>query len=435
MSEHGLSQVQNEPFHLAHHKARRRRIGDDLFFAACILLIAYVALPLLYARAPIRVPIAEMLQGPQLGHILANCTANALVMLGALIGRGDRLDRKLAGVLSNALVVHGTLAFIILVARQPYSNLIMPLAVVVSIFGGVLVMYVQHRSVRPRIAVLGSSAASVEGALIGDHDCINDPRADLRPYDILLTVSIVDLSPEWAGALSRAMLGGKRVRHLAEFSEERRGLVAIDHFDLEHLPPGGLTSYRTRKRLLDMSLILVTAPITVPVVLLAMLAILVSMGGPVFFIQERVGLGGQPFRMFKLRTMRPLSPAHEARTTVVGDARITALGRILRRYRIDELPQLWNVLAGQMSIIGPRPEWTVLSKQYAAELPVYAYRHLVRPGITGWAQVRGGYAGDLAETRVKVGYDLFYIKNMSFSMDSQILIRTVWTLLSGNGAR
>lgn len=435
MSEQGLSQVQNAPLHLAHDKARRRRVGDDLFFAGCILLICFVVLPLLYASAPIRVPIAEMLQGPQLAHILANCTANVLVMLGALIGRGDRLDRKLAGVLSNALVVHGALAFIILVARQPYSNLIMPLAVIASVFGGSIVMYVQHRSVRPRIAVLGVRDPAVESALIDEYDHVDDPRADLRAYDILLTLSIIDLSPEWAGALSRAMLGGKRVRHLAEFSEERRGLVAIDHFDLEHLPPGGLTSYRTRKRLLDISLIVITAPITLPLVLLAMLAVLVTMGRPVFFNQERMGLGGKPFRMYKLRTMRPLSSAGQARTTEVGDSRITSLGRILRRYRIDELPQLWNVLTGEMSIIGPRPEWTVLSEQYTAQLPVYAYRHLVRPGITGWAQVRGGYAGDLAETRVKVGYDLFYIKNMSFSMDSQILIRTVWTLISGNGAR
>lgn len=435
MSEQGLSQVQNEPLHLAYDKARRRRMGDDLFTAGCILLISFIALPLLYARAPIRVPIEEMLRGPQLAHILANCAANALVMLGALVGRGDRLDRKLAGVLSNALVVHGALAFFILVARQPYSNLIMPLAVIVSIIGGVLIMYMQHRVVRPRIAVLGARDPVVESMLIGDFDFVNNPNTDLRAYDILLTASVIDLSPEWAGALSRAMLGGKRVRHLAEFSEERRGLVAIDHFDLEHLPAGGLTSYRTRKRLLDIGLILVTAPITVPVVLVAMLTVFCTMGRPMFFIQQRVGLGGKPFRMYKLRTMRPLSPADQARTTLVGDARITPLGRILRRYRIDELPQLWNVLKGHMSIIGPRPEWTVLSEQYTAELPVYAYRHLVRPGITGWAQVRGGYAGDLAETRVKVGYDLFYIKNMSFSMDSQILIRTVWTLLSGNGAR
>ena len=88
-----------------------------------------------------------------------------------------------------------------------------------------------------------------------------------------------------------------------------------------------------------------------------------------------------------------------------------------------------------MSIKGPRPEWSVLSEQYIRELPVYAYRHLVRPGITGWAQVRGGYAGDLAETRIKVGYDLFYIKNLSFALDVQILVRTVWTLVSGSGAR
>lgn len=435
MPEQGLSQVHNQPLHLAHDKARRRRIGDDLFFAGCILLICFVALPLVYARAPLGVPIGEMLQGQQLIHILANCTANALVMLGALVGRGDRLDRKLAGVLSNTLVVHGALAFLILVGRQPYSNLIMPLAVFVSIFFGMVIMYVRHRAVRPRIAVLGAKDREIEDALIGEYDFVDDPRTDLRTYDILLTVSVIDLSPEWAGALSRAMLGGKRVRHLAEYSEERRGLVAIDHFDLEHLPAGGLTSYRTRKRLLDIGLILVTAPITAPLVLLAMLAVALTMGRPVFFVQERVGLGGKPFRMYKLRTMRPLSSTDEARTTTVGDARVTPLGRILRRYRIDELPQLWNVLQGHMSIIGPRPEWTVLGEQYIAELPVYAYRHLVRPGITGWAQVRGGYAGDLAETRVKLGYDLFYIKNMSFSMDSQILIRTVWTLLSGSGAR
>ena len=88
-----------------------------------------------------------------------------------------------------------------------------------------------------------------------------------------------------------------------------------------------------------------------------------------------------------------------------------------------------------MSIIGPRPEWTLLSEKYSRDLPAYVYRHLVRPGITGWAQVRGGYASDLAETRTKVGYDLYYIKNLSFSFDLQILIRTLWTLLAGGGAR
>ena len=122
-------------------------------------------------------------------------------------------------------------------------------------------------------------------------------------------------------------------------------------------------------------------------------------------------------------------------STVERDLRVSSVGRVLRRFRVDELPQLLNVLRGDMSIIGPRPEWTLLSEKYSQELPVYTYRHLVRPGITGWAQVRSGYASDLAETRTKVGYDLFYIKNLSFSLDIQILVRTVWTLISGGGAR
>jgi lipopolysaccharide/colanic/teichoic acid biosynthesis glycosyltransferase len=435
MPEQQLSQIINDPFELAHNKDRLRRLVDDVFFSSCILIVSFAALPVLYALAPSQASLNEMLQGQQLSHILANCSANALVMLGALVVRGDRLDIKMTTVLGSALVVHGSLAFIILVARHSYSTLIMPLALIVSLFSGTLVMYAQHRIKRPRIAFLSTNSLLFEGAPTGSRDRITDPNADLRPYDIILTDSMTELSPEWASLISRAMIGGKRVRHFSEFDEEQRGLVAVDHFNLEHIPPGALARYRNLKRLIDIGLIIATLPITVPIVLLAMLAILVTMGRPVFFIQERTGFGGKPFQVYKLRTMLPASAAIDTRTTVVGDARITPLGRILRRYRIDEIPQLWNVMKGDMSIIGPRPEWTVLSDRYAAELPVYVYRHLVRPGITGWAQVRGGYASDLEETRVKVGYDLFYIKNISFSMDIQILIRTIWTLISGSGAR
>lgn len=430
-----LDRVQNEPLHVAHHAARRQRIITNLFFIACILIVCFGALPFFYARIPLNIPMAAMLTGAPLAHILVNCLANALVCLGSVVHRSDRLDRKLAAVFSSTLVVHGAIALYILLARQPHSNLIMPAAVLVSLSGGALVMYAQHRRISPKIAVLGNLTPSLWDSLDFDYEAISDPQADLRTYDILLTTDVVDLSPEWAATVSRAMLAGKRVRHLQEFIEERRGLVSLAHFDIEHLPVGGLTSYRVRKRLLDIGLVLVTSPLTVPLMGLAMLLIGVTMGRPVLFVQERTGMGGKPFKMYKLRTMRPASIQSEARATTKGDTRITPLGGIFRRYRIDELPQLWNVLRGDMSVIGPRPEWTILSEQYTADLPVYAYRHLVRPGITGWAQVRGGYAGDLAETRVKVGYDLFYVKNQSFSMDIQILVRTVWTLLSGDGAR
>lgn len=430
-----LEKIHNEPLHLAHDKARRRRLGDQLFFAVCIVIICFVVLPVFYALVPIRIPFEQMLQGEQLAHILLNSLANALVLLGALRLREDQLDRKLGDVLSLALVVHGLLAFFILVTRQPHSNLILLSAACVSMLGGMIIIYTLNHTVQPKIAMLGPLVGPLDFSRVGPCDHVMNPQVDLRPYDILLTASMVDLSPEWAGAISRAMIAGKRVRHLAEFAEERCGLVAIDHFDVEHLPAGGLTSYRTRKRLLDICLILLTAPISIPVLLMAMLIVRVTMGSPVLFIQERIGMGGRPFQMYKLRTMRPPPTNAPVRTTAIGDARVTAVGKVFRRYRIDELPQLWNVLKGEMSIVGPRPEWTTLSLQYAAELPVYNYRNLVRPGITGWAQVRGGYAGDLAETRAKVAYDLFYIKNLSFALDVQILIRTVWTLVSGSGAR
>jgi lipopolysaccharide/colanic/teichoic acid biosynthesis glycosyltransferase len=121
--------------------------------------------------------------------------------------------------------------------------------------------------------------------------------------------------------------------------------------------------------------------------------------------------------------------------TIRNDTRITPLGKWLRRFRIDELPQLWNVLKGDMSIVGPRPEQRSLSDDYTRAIPAFAYRSMVRPGITGWAQVRAGYAADLAETRIKLGYDLFYLKYFSFSLDVQILLRTIWILLSGRGVR
>ena len=435
MPEQRLSRNKNDPIELIDAKEHYRRLVDDVFFAGCILLVCFAAVPVLYALAPIRVSLNEMLQGQQLQHILANCSANALVMVGALVVRGDRFDSKLAAVLGSSLVVHGSLAFIILVTRQPYSTLIMPLSLLVSIVGGTAVMYAQHLVRQPRIAVLITKSLAFEGATILGRDHITDPSADLRAYDILLTDTIIDLSPEWAGLVSRAMIGGKRVRHLSEFNEEQRGLVAVDHFSLEHIPPGALSRYRNIKRFMDIGLIIITVPVTVPVLLLAILAVLFTMGRPVFFLQERTGFGGRPFQVYKLRTMIPPSSASDKNATVLGDARVTPLGRILRRYRIDEIPQIWNVIKGDMSIIGPRPEWTVLSDRYAAELPAYIYRHLVRPGITGWAQVRGGYASDLSETRIKVGYDLFYIKNISFSMDIQILVRTIWTLISGSGAR
>jgi len=395
---------------------------------------ALVAMPYVYAVALYQDQFATAFAPPAGALLYWNAGCNALVMIWALHVRG-RFDRKLASILNRVFLVHGGLAFFVLVTRQPHSNQVMLQAAVSSIILGAIVMLVIHRDRRTHAALLGDWHPLAKQVRI-PCDWVQDPRLDMSQYDVLLTSSVIDLSPEWAQALSRALLMGKPVRHLAEYVEEDRGRVCLDHFDLDHLPANGLVSYQNRKRLMDIGLVLLTLPVTVPLLVSGALLSWVMMGGPILFVQDRVGRGGRVFKMYKLRTMRTPQLADAISPTISrDDHRITPLGRWLRRFRIDELPQLWNVLKGDMSVIGPRPEWVLLSERYVRELPVYAYRHLVRPGITGWAQVRGGYAADMAETRVKVGYDLFYIKNLSFSLDVQILGRTILTLITGSGAR
>ena len=209
---------------------------------------------------------------------------------------------------------------------------------------------------------------------------------------------------------------------------------AADLLDPDHLRAPGPAGYRRGKRLLDIGAVVILAPLAAPIVAVAGAVILLTMGWPVFFSQPRVGLGGREFLILKLRTMRKAGPAGE-RATAIGDGRVTPFGRWLRRFHIDELPQLWNVLAGEMSLVGPRPEQPGLAAAYAQQAPGFAYRQLVRPGITGWAQVHAGYAGDLEEIRVRLVYDLHYLRNVSFGLDLEICVRTIWVVVSGRGAR
>jgi len=221
---------------------------------------------------------------------------------------------------------------------------------------------------------------------------------------------------------------------------EERGRFAEDGLETAIEASGleqtrrGLAWRRSGKRLFDIVVSLALAPVALVVVAAASAVVLLTMGRPVFFRQARVGLGGRQFMILKLRTMEPSETGGQI-ATAIGDRRITPVGRWLRRSHIDELPQLWNVLAGEMSLVGPRPEQPALAEAYAREVPGFAQRALLRPGITGLAQVKAGYAADLAETRVKLRHDLYYVGNCSFSLDVEICARTVWALLSGVGTR
>ncbi|MGH6877048.1 MAG: sugar transferase, partial [Rhizomicrobium sp.] len=175
---------------------------------------------------------------------------------------------------------------------------------------------------------------------------------------------------------------------------------------------------------------------TAPVLALAMLAIKLEDGGPVFYTQERIGLGGRSFLLYKLRSMREHAENDGTPAwTAERDVRITNVGRIIRKLRIDELPQLWNVLRGDMSLIGPRPERPYFVLQFSGSIPFYDYRHAIRPGITGWAQVSFRYGASLEDARRKLSYDLYYIKNRGVLLDIVILLRTVGVVLRGEGAR
>ena len=176
-----------------------------------------------------------------------------------------------------------------------------------------------------------------------------------------------------------------------------------------------------------------------PVLAIVALAIRFDSPGPALFRQQRVGYRAERFQVFKFRSMAMVSDQQAdemtSAITKAKDARITRFGAFLRRSRLDELPQIINILRGEMSWIGPRPEATVLSEWYEQELPYYSYRHIVRPGITGWAQVNQGHVAEVDDVREKLHYDFYYIKNFSPWLDVLIVFRTIRTILTGFGAK
>jgi len=217
-----------------------------------------------------------------------------------------------------------------------------------------------------------------------------------------------------------------RVCELSDFYEAVFGHVPTAEINaswFEYLVSPAYRESRRIKRVLDLVVALVLALIFLPVIAAAALLIATDGGGP-FFRQVRIGERGRPITIYKLRTMRS-SRGTAARWSFAGDPRVTPLGRFLRRTHIDELPQLLNVLRGEMSIVGPRPEQPEFVSRLEDSLPFYERRHLIKPGITGWAQIRCGYAGSDRGSALKLCHDLFYMKYGSIRLDLLILVRTV----------
>ena len=189
------------------------------------------------------------------------------------------------------------------------------------------------------------------------------------------------------------------------------------------------------RRLVSITVSLVALTICLPFVPFIALAVRLSSPGPIFFSQMRVGRRGRPFRVFKFRTMRQDAEAKGAVWAAKNDPRVTTLGRFMRKTRLDETPQLWNVLRGDMAFVGPRPERPELVQWLSNEIPYYDLRHIIRPGITGWAQVRYQYGASLEETSQKLEYDLYYVKHLSLGLDLLIIFETIKTIILRRGAQ
>lgn len=275
--------------------------------------------------------------------------------------------------------------------------------------------------------------------ILGNHESMAEIISNQGVTDLILAISN-EMNHGMFQSILTAQEEGINLTTMTETYESLSGRVPIDLLEsdwvvrafLDRAPTSGF--YRLAKRLMDLLLGLIGLVALVFLFPFLALIILIDSGRPIIFKQERLGRGGKPYTIYKLRTMKSKSDMEkEALVTAPNDPRITRIGRLLRKTHMDELPQIINVLRGEMSFVGPRSERYELVRIFQKEVPFYRARMLVKPGITGWAQIHQAYAETIEETAVKLQYDLYYIEHASLWMDFNILLRTAGSVLGFKG--
>ena len=343
-----------------------------------------------------------------------------------------------------AAVGHGTVLFMLLMTRLPYDRVGLVLGFAVHVFLAYLIWFLVRRRLRLRIGVVPfGQVADVSQIETVEWVPLSAPSLqEAQLYDALVVDLSEDVPDDWERMLADAAVAGLMVYQAKQLAESLTGRVQIAHLSENSfgmLIPG--RGYFYLKSLVDWVAALVVAPLVIPVILIVSLMIRLDDGGPALFKQLRVGRGGIPFLVYKFRTMSVETPhlresdTHEVLATSHSDPRITRVGALLRKTRLDELPQIINILRGEMSWIGPRPEPEGLSPLFVASIPFYRYRYVVKPGITGWAQVNQGYVSGIDQIALKLQFDFYYIKNFSAWLDILIFFKTLKTMFTGSGAR
>ncbi len=396
-----------------------------------------------------------LMRGPLPGFVLepASITALAANAIAVVIAFWMRLSietypgiRRSYVILPAALTGHGVTLVWFVLTRFPYDRVGLTLGFVLHVLWLYLLYVYGDRAVRRRFAVVPFGATApleqIEGV---DWVELRRPSlADAKRCNAIVADFSADLPDEWEAFLADAALDGRIVYQVKQLAESLTGRVELDHLSENSfgslLPARGYFHLKTS---VDFLAALLLLPLALPLMAVAALAIYLDDGGPVIFRQRRLGHAGRPFTAFKFRTMSVLEPGvgedeaseRKALATDDDDPRVTRAGAVLRKYRIDELPQIANILMGQMSWIGPRPEPELLTRWWVSEIPFYRYRHVVKPGISGWAQVNLGYVSGVEGINRKLQYDFYYIKYFSPWLDMLILFRTIKTMLSGFGAK
>ena len=391
-----------------------------------------------FARGPL-LP-GKMFEAASLNTLVGNAVAVAIAFWTRLSIETYPGIRRSSVILPAALTGHGVAVVWFVLTRFPYDRVGLAAGFFLHVAWLYLLYIRAERRVGRRIAVVpyGAIDRLVQIGTVDWHVLKRPQLRDTRSCNAIVADFSAELPDEWEAFLADAALAGRIVYQVKQLSESLTGRVELEHLSENSF--GSLVpalGYFYLKGLVDFVFALLLLPFVLPLMAVVALAIRIDSKGPVLFQQRRVGHAGRLITVYKFRTMRDVEGEDErsAAMTKADDDRITRLGHWLRRLRIDELPQMINILKWQMSWIGPRPEAQVLSLWYTSEIPFYRYRHVVKPGISGWAQVNQGHVAEVNEVHRKLQYDFYYIKYFSPWLDALIFFRTVKTMLTGWGAR
>jgi lipopolysaccharide/colanic/teichoic acid biosynthesis glycosyltransferase len=357
--------------------------------------------------------------------------------------------RESSGILPGYFVSFGLVLTAILLLRIDYSRANLVLGFALSVTWFFLVYVLTQRRTKLALGIVAGGRTELFEDMAGVESVRLTPDQWPDMVDAVTADFRHDHSDAWEARLADFTLAGIPVYHSKALYESLTGRADLEHLSENNFGAlGPLAPLLTAKQVIDWLLALPALLAMLPLLALTGLAIRLDSPGPVLFRQRRAGYRGREFTVFKFRTMRdaedrqtprsalgdaPDAPGLESFITRENDRRITRVGRFLRHSRIDELPQVINILRGEMSWIGPRPEASQLSEWYEGEIPFYRYRHVVRPGITGWAQVNQGHVAEIDDIRTKLQYDFYYIRNFSIWLDILIIMKTAKTVFTGFG--